>query len=45
MTPDLATAYTFLTEARVTMERPWTPGAPSFIIRDPDNLVIEIIGE
>ncbi|MCB0018311.1 MAG: VOC family protein [Anaerolineales bacterium] len=45
MTPDLASAYTFLAEARVPMYRPWTPGAPSFIIRDPDNLVIEIIGQ
>ena len=44
MTPDLAGAYAYLADAGVVMERPWTPGSPSFIIRDPDNLVIEIIG-
>ena len=42
---DLAAAFAYFNQYGVTMERAYEPGAPSFIIRDPDGLIIEIIGQ
>jgi len=43
LTPDLEAAYRHFASHQVVFERPWEPGARSFIIRDPDGLVWEII--
>jgi catechol 2,3-dioxygenase-like lactoylglutathione lyase family enzyme len=45
MTPDLQAAYQYIESQGVQFERHWTPGARSFIIRDPDGLIWEIISE
>ncbi len=44
LTPDLEAAYHYFLTHKIAFERPWKPGARSFIIRDPDGLVWEIIG-
>jgi catechol 2,3-dioxygenase-like lactoylglutathione lyase family enzyme len=43
LTPDLEGAYRHFQSHNVTFERAWQPGARSFIVRDPDGLVWEII--
>jgi len=43
MVDDLKAAYDYLADAGVRFERNWQSNARSFIIRDPDELVWEII--
>ncbi len=43
LTPDLESAYHYFLSHNITFERLWQPQARSFIIRDPDGLVWEII--
>lgn len=41
---DLEHAYTYLQKHHVRFIRPWTKDRTSFIIQDPDGLVIEVTG-
>jgi catechol 2,3-dioxygenase-like lactoylglutathione lyase family enzyme len=43
MVADIEAAAAYLRDHQVTFVRAWHPGAVSFIIRDPDGLVWEII--
>ncbi len=44
MVDDIAVAFRHLKGSGVTFEREWKPGARSFLVRDPDGLVWEVIG-
>jgi len=45
MTPDLQAAYEHMESRGVQFERRWILGVRSFIIRDPDGLIWEIIAD
>ena len=45
ITPDIQAAYQYVESHQVQFERRWEAGARSFIIRDPDGLIWEIISE
>ena len=44
MVDDIAAAFRHLKAGGVSFEREWTAGARSFLVRDPDGLVWEVIG-
>lgn len=44
MVDDIEAAFRHLQASGVRFEREWKPGARSFLIRDPDGLVWEVIG-
>jgi catechol 2,3-dioxygenase-like lactoylglutathione lyase family enzyme len=44
MVEDIEAAFRHLKASGVVFEREWTPGARSFLVRDPDGLVWEVIG-
>lgn len=41
---DLSQAYIYFKDHRVSFEKEWKEGKQSFIIKDPDNMFIEIVG-
>lgn len=44
LVPDLGSAFEYLKQKQVKFETEWQEGKPSFVIKDPDGLFIEVIG-